>query len=279
MSDGPMLGRLRLSTFVISERRTTVYDGSHRDDNPLDERTAITVPLVSIDFRITPRLGLLGSTAVPLIARTGVVPRAAGAVPFRDEVRGLGDTVVGVWYRGGAPTRWSWIVNGGLSLPTGATRAPRFRPELEGGSLVPMSRLQRGSGTVDPIVGLSAEHPLRGGRWVSSLTARVPVAANDDGLRVGASWELGTGWAHTIQTHRVMGFGRLEWLHRRQDVFNGTPVLVGGGDWLYLTPGVAVMVGKGVNVQADVKLPVYRNLANRQLDSRAIFQFGLSRTF
>ena len=118
-----------------------------------------------------------------------------------------------------------------------------------------------------------------GGRWVSSLAARVPVAENANGLRVGASSELGTGWAHYLKTHRVMAFGRVDWLHRQQDVFNGTPVLVGGGHWLYLTPGIAVLVGKGLNVQADVKVPVYRDLANRQLDSRAIFQFGVSRSF
>ena len=248
-----------------------------RDENPLDEQTAIAVPIVSLDIRITPRLGVQVSSAIPLIARTGIVHRASGDLPFRDEVRGLGDTVVGGWYRGGWPTRWSWTVNGGLSLPTGATRAPRFRPELNEGSLIPLSRLQRGSGTVDPIVGLSVEHPLHGGRWISSLAARAPVAENGDGLRVGSSWDLGTGWAHLVKTHRVMAFGRVDWLHRQQDVFNGTPVLVGGGNWLYLTPGLAVMVGKGINVQADIKVPIYRNLANRQLDSRAIFQLGLSR--
>jgi hypothetical protein len=48
---------------------------------------------------------------------------------------------------------------------------------------------------------------------------------------------------------------------------------------LYLTPGVAVLVGKGLQAQAEVKLPVYRSLANRQLDSPAIFQFGISRAF
>jgi hypothetical protein len=32
-------------------------------------------------------------------------------------------------------------------------------------------------------------------------------------------------------------------------------------------------------VQAEVKLPLYRSLANKQLDSRAIFQFGVSRAF
>ena len=52
---GPMIGRLRVSAFVISKRRDTVYNGSRREDNPLDERTDITVPIVSLDFRMTPR--------------------------------------------------------------------------------------------------------------------------------------------------------------------------------------------------------------------------------
>ena len=279
MSDGPMLGRLRVSTFVSSERRDTVYEGSQQDTNPLEESTAITVPIVSLDFRVTPRFGLQASAGIPLIVRTGTVQRPTGDVPFRDEVRGLGDTIIGVWYRGGSPTKWSWTINGGLSLPTGQTRAPRFRSELDDGSLVPLSRLQRGSGTADPVVGVAAEHHVRGGRWLTSFAARVPISENDDGLRVGMSSELGTGWAHVVKTHRVMAFGRVDWVHRQQDVFNGTPVLVGGGHWLYLTPGIAVMVGKGINVQADVKVPVYRNLPNRQLDSRAILQLGVSRSF
>ena len=33
------------------------------------------------------------------------------------------------------------------------------------------------------------------------------------------------------------------------------------------------------NIQAEVKLPVHRSLANRQLDSSAIVQFGVSRAF
>jgi hypothetical protein len=274
-----MIGRLRVSAWVIAERRDTVFVGSRRQTNPIEERTSITVPLVTVDFRVTQRFGVQGATTIPLIARTGVVPRATGPTAFRDEVRGLGDTVLGAWYRGGRPGRWSWTLNGGLSIPTGSTRAPRFRVELENGSLVPTSRLQRGSGTWDPILGAAAERPLGGGRWINSLTARVPVAANDDGLQIGTSWEVASGWAHTVRTHKVMAYARADWLHRQQDTFNGVPVLVGGGNWLYLSPGAAVMVGKGINLQAELKLPVYRRVANRQLDSRVIFQFGISRAF
>jgi hypothetical protein len=279
MSDGVMPGRLRVATWVVTERRDRVYEGSTQGSNPLGERTAITVPIISVDYRMTPRLGLQVSTAVPMIARTGVVQSAGEAFAFRDEVRGLGDTVAAMWYRGGSPGRWAWTVNGGMSMPTGSTRQPRFRAALDEGSLVPLSRLQSGSGTWDPVVGIAVERPAAGGRWVTSLAARAPVAENAHGLRIGASWELGSGWAHTVRTHKVMAFSRLDWLHREQDVFRGTPVLVGGGNWIYLTPGIAVMVGKGVNVQADLKIPVFRDLANRQLDSRAIFQFGISRSF
>lgn len=279
MSDGSMPSRFRVSSWVVTERRDRVFNGTTHEDNPLDERTAITVPLFSFDMRLTPRVGVQASIGVPFIARTGVVQATTGPTAFRDEVGGLGDTVVGFWYRGGSPGRWAWTLNGGMSMPTGKTRAPRFRAELEGGSLVPLSRLQRGSGTWDPVAGTTVEHPLLGGRWVTSLAARLPVAESADGLRTGASWEAGSGWAHTVRTHLVMAYGRVDWLHRRQDVFQGTPVLVGGGDWIYGSPGVAVMIGKGINLQAEVKVPLYRNLANRQLDSRATFQFGVSRYF
>jgi hypothetical protein len=274
-----MIGRFRVSTWVVLEVRDTVYDGSHRGDNPLQEQTDITVPLATIDFRITPRFGVQAATTIPLVARTGMVQRPTGPLAFHDEVHGVGDTVVGAWYRAGSPARWSATFNGGLSLPTGSTRAPRFRSELENGSLVPISRLQRGTGTLDPVFGIAAEHALAGGRWINSVTARTPIAENEDGLRTGAAIEMGSGWAHKVRTSRVMAYGRLDWLHREQDAFNGIPVLVGGGNWIYLSPGAAVMVGKGINLQAEVKLPMYRHLSNRQLDSAAIFQLGISRSF
>jgi hypothetical protein len=107
----------------------------------------------------------------------------------------------------------------------------------------------------------------------------VPLAENEHGLRTGVSWEVNGGASRPLGTHRLVGFARLGWLHRQQDVFEGTPVLVGGGNWLYFTPGIAVAVGKGLQAQAEVKLPVHRSLANRQLDSSAIVQFGVSRAF
>ncbi|MBA2353205.1 MAG: hypothetical protein H0V80_00905 [Acidobacteria bacterium] len=87
------------------------------------------------------------------------------------------------------------------------------------------------------------------------------------------------GVARELWHHRVTGLTRLGWLHREQDRFRGTRVLVGGGHWVYLTPGIGVLVGRGVNVQAEVKVPIYRALSKMQLDSPAIFQVGMSRAF
>lgn len=127
-----MVGRVRLSTRIVSERRDTVYDGSRRAENPLSERTSIDVPLLMVDVRVTPRFGLHASTAIPFVVRTGTVQQAGGSLRFRDEVRGLGDTVVGAWYRAGAPSTWTWTINRG-TLTSDRQDASAAIPRESGG--------------------------------------------------------------------------------------------------------------------------------------------------
>jgi hypothetical protein len=270
---------VKLGAWLVAEERDRAYEGSSDSDNPLQERTTIRVPLLTLDVRLTRRSGLQAAASIPDITRTAVVPRPGGAFNFRESFSGLGDTSLLGWYRVPPRAGWNATISAGLSLPTGRTETPRFAPELEDGSLVPMSRLQRGSGTFDPLAGISLDRRVGIGTLFGSVAARLPFARNDTGLRTGASWESSGGLARELGTHRLTGFARVGWLHRNQDVFNGTPVLVGGGNWVYVTPGVAAQVGLGINVQAEVKVPVYRALANRQLDSRAIVQFGVSRSF
>jgi hypothetical protein len=232
-----------------------------------------------VDVRLTDRAGVQAAATVPNITRTAVVPRASGAINFEETFSGMGDTLLVSWYRLRPIRRWNVVMNAGASLPTGRTETPRFREELQDGSLVPMSRLQRGSGTFDPVFGLNVDRRVGLGTAFMSMAARTPVSENSDGLRTGASMEINGGAAHQLGHHRIIGFARLGWLHRQQDVFDGTPVLVGGGDWLYVTPGVAAQVGMGITAQVEVKLPVYRSLPNKQLDSSGILQFGFSRAF
>jgi hypothetical protein len=279
LTDGVSASRVRVGAWVVVEDRRRAYDGSSEVDNPLQERTRITVPLLTLDVRLTERVGVQAAASIPDVTRSAVIARPAGPSGFSETFSGLGDTALVGWYKLRPIRQWYPVVNFGTSIPTGRTETPRFRAELQDGSLVPMSRLQRGSGTVDPLVGANIGRRFGKLTAFGSIAARLPWYENDDGLRTGGSSETNIGVARELGTHRVTGLARFGWLHRRQDTFRGTPVLVGGGNWLYVTPGVGVLVGKGINVQVEIKVPLHRSLSNRQLDSRAIFQFGVSRAF
>jgi len=279
LTEGVTNHRFKLGAWLVTEDRDKAYDGSDEVDNLMSERTRIRVPLVTLDVRLTHRLGVQLAATVPDVTRTAVIPRTTGAVNFRENFSGLGDTSVLGWFKFPPIKRWAPMLNFGVSLPTGKTERPRFRPELVDGNLVPMSRLQRGSGTADPVFGLNLNWGNDPWTRFVSVAARTPLYENKDGLRTGASFEVGAGVARYTPVRRIGVFGRLGWLHREQDIFRGTPVLVGGGNWIYATPGVGILVGKGINVQAEVKLPLYRSLSNKQLDSSAVFQLGVSRAF
>lgn len=275
-----MIGsRVKVGAWLVAEDRDRAFDGGSEVENPMQERTQIMVPLLTIDVRVTDQFGVQGAVSLPDVTRSAIVPRPTGSVAFSETFSGIGDTSLVGWYRLLPMKKWYVVTTFGASVPTGKTEKPQFQSELLDGSLVPTSRLQRGSGTLDPLIGASITRKFPIGTVFGSVAARMPFYENREGLRTGASSEVNTGVAREFFTTRISGFTRVGWLHRAQDQFEGTPVLVGGGNWLYLTPGVAAQVGRGINIQAELKVPVYRSLANKQLDSSAIFQFGVSRSF
>jgi len=278
LTDGLTQKRLQISGWLVAEDRDTPYDGAGKTPNPLQERTTIRVWLVTGDVRVGQLFGVQITATVPDVTRTAVVVRPTSTFNFSETFRGIGDTSALMWRRWVSSTGWNITLNGGVSLPTGKTEQPRFRTELDDESLVPVSRLQRGTGTVDPVFGVSLNRVVHsilppGVRTFVSAAARVPVAENKWGLRTGASWETGAGASREIKLHQIVAIGRVSWLHREQDVFQGTPVLVGGGDWIHVAPALAFGLGP-VTAQIEYKVPLYRHLANRQLDSSHSFQVG-----
>lgn len=288
LTDGTTTNRVLLGGWLVAETRDTPFDGSSTTGNPLNERTDIRVWLLTADVRLATRSGIQVTATLPDVTRSATVTRADGTVArFSENFAGLGDTSVVAWHRLPTRRRWTVTLNGGVSLPTGKTEMPRFREDLDEGSLVPLSRLQRGTGTVDPLFGLSANRVIEsllppGVRVFVSAAARVPLAENRHGLRTGASWEVGAGGSRELRQegfgHNVIGILRLGWLHRRQDVFEGTPVLVGGGDWITIAPALAAGF-ESVTVQAELRLPLWRSLDNRQLDSARVWQVGVVKAF
>jgi hypothetical protein len=288
LTEGLSTNRLLVGGWLVAENRDTPYDGSSETANPLREATSVRVWLITADVRITTKSGVQITAALPDVTRSAVVTRASGeVVEFSENFAGLGDISVIGWHR--LPVRRGFTVtlNAGVSMPTGKTERPRFRDELSDGSLVPVSRLQRGSGTWDPLAGISVNRVFAGlippgTRLFASAAARVPVSENEFGLRTGASWETGFGGSRELRQsglgHNIVAIVRFGWLHREQDVFEGTPVLVGGGDWIHVAPSLAVGLGK-FTVQGEMRVPLYRDLDNRQLDSAFVVQLGVVRSF
>jgi hypothetical protein len=274
--------------WLIAEDRDTPYDGSAKTANPLRERTDIRVWLVTADVRLARKSGVQLTVSIPDVTRSATVTRAGGETfAFSENFSGLGDISAVAWHRLPVRRGFNVTLNGGVSMPAGRTERPRFADMRDQDSLVPRSRLQRGSGTWDPLIGISANRLFAGliepgTRLFASAAARLPVAGNEYGLRTGASWEAGIGGSRELRQsgfgHNMIGIVRLGWLHRNQDVFEGTPVLVGGGDWVHVAPALAVGLGK-FTAQAEVRVPIYRSLANRQLDARYSFQLGVVRSF
>jgi hypothetical protein len=281
LTDGlTAMDRVQISGWMVAETRDTPYDGSATTANPLQERTRIRVYLLTGDIRLANRMGLQITVALPDVTRSAVVSTPATVFQFSETFRGLGDTSVIAWRRM-MWGRWNAAINAGVSLPTGEAEMPRFQgTDDDSGSLVPASRLQRGTGTFDPIVGVSANRLVnrffnQGFRAFVTGAARLPVAENEFGLRTGASWETSAGVSREVKWDQLVVIGRLSWLHREQDVFHGTPVLVGGGNWLAFAPSVSYTMDK-LTLQTEFRLPLYRSLDNRQLDSSWTFQLGAS---
>jgi hypothetical protein len=167
--------------WYLTEDRDRAYDGSDEVDNLHSERTRIRLPVIGFDARLNDRFGVQIAVTIPDITRTAAIVRPTGVFDFKENFLGVGDTSVLGWFRPKHPP-WNIVLNLGVSAPTGKTERPRFRPELEGGDLVPTSRLQRGSGTWDPLLGASVSRQVRGGFIpFSSLAVRLPFTENSGG--------------------------------------------------------------------------------------------------
>jgi hypothetical protein len=180
LTDGLAQKRLQISGWLLGEDRDTPYDGSSETLNPLQERTKIRVWLVTTDVRIGTMWGIQVTAAIPDVTRTAVVVLPASTFMFSETFQGLGDTSVLAWRRRVSSTGWNMTLNGGVSVPTGKTAQPHFFTELQEDSLVPISRLQRGTGTIDPVFGVSANRVVMsilppGIRVFVTGAARIPL--------------------------------------------------------------------------------------------------------
>jgi len=164
---------------------------------------------------------------------------------------------------------------GGLSLPTGESQAPDRGVVTRD---ISVSNLQVGSGTFDPLLRARLELPVRFGGLFAEVAARVPLYGNRHGYRTGATLSLAVG-ADAPLAQGLRGSLALSYLRARRDSFRGDPVAVGGAWWVYATPGLALDLGRGVTLDAGVRLTLVRRTETKLSDSARALVLGLTLRF
>lgn len=186
------------------------------------------------------------------------------------ERTGIGDVpVLLTWSRGTAD--WSLGLSGGAYLPVG---------ELGSDALPATATFS--TGTVDPTLGATLVGPRLLGRlgWQLSSTARLVVAEQDDGRRLGSSVTTSLGVDHTLGD-RFVGQIQFTHFHRAED--SGPTMGDTGGHWLYLQPQVVGSVftspQQAVQALVGLRIPLHQDVAGRQLVDSTSMTFGLAYTW
>lgn len=171
-----------------------------------------------------------------------------------------------------APTLTLWA---GVSIPTGDVRKPDASIVTRDFSV---SNLQTGTGTIDPVLQARIDVPRGALRFFAEATAIVPLTENRHDYRTGATLAVGAG------AELDLGSGlhaRLAATFQRvgNDEFRGDAVGVGGGKWVYVTPGLAWDVSDRATLDVGVRLTALRDADTKIVDSRVAFQAGLTFRF
>ncbi|MCB2081695.1 MAG: transporter [Rickettsiales bacterium] len=279
-------------------------DGTHAVDNASVLANFMMTPLdMSMDMHMfglmygaTNNLTLM--TMVPYIHKSMQSLTRMG-VRFRTASQGLGDIKLsGVYtlYPSGdhqghhhhAPHQM--LLQLGASLPTGSIT------KRDGTPVGPNQKLpypmQLGSGTIDPILGITYSGRQDDWSWGSQTNATLRFGKNNEGYRVGNQYQL-TGWvARNLNNYTSLSF-RLDgnaWgnVHGRDRELNpmmapSTRTDLRGGERVDALVGINLYQPKGPWAQhrlaAEFGVPLYQRLNGPQLETDYRLMLGWQWSF
>jgi hypothetical protein len=237
---------------------------------------------LTVGYGLTGRLGLEAALFLrTVVARIefedlagDVIEPADGDIHHRDEtLTGPGDPWV-MAVSGRAAGAWSLSARAGVSVPLGRTEANPFALGRRG---LTHQHVQFGTGTWDPILGLSAGRRLGRTALVASALARLPLYENGHGYRAGRRLLL------ALHADRpVAGAWRaqagLDLAREAAETWDGVVEEEGnlGRTDLLLSLGAARAVG-GATLTLGVKVPLLTRANGQQLDYPVIVVLGVSR--
>lgn len=275
--------QLRSGTGTISSASASqiVTNGDRQEVEKYTRNNYLTVGL---DYSPNPNWGV--NVQVPYIDRShatlgtesdGATPGAGGG-QYDSRTSSLGDVKVIGRYQGFSPQH-NFGVLFGAKLPTGShTQTGASTDPAEPGA-VPIDRgLQPGTGTSDIILGAYYADVLdRNWDYFAQAIAQKALNSSDQ-YKPGDGVNLSLGV-------RYMGFAgfapqlQLNLRHVRPDTGQNADTISTGGTLVYLSPGVAVPVGKRASVYGYVQLPAYQNVNGVQLVPRYTASLGARYSF
>jgi thiol-disulfide isomerase/thioredoxin len=236
---------------------------------------------IAAEFGVAEDLGL--AVTLPLrVVKTSITYRdedgdpvaiADGDVHHRDEtLKGLADPWL-LAHRHIALGGWSVELRGGVSLPLGKTEENPFTAEAQ---TRPHQHVQFGTGTINPIIGVSVGRRLLGAHL---LTQQI-IYENDKGYMAGDRYVAGISiglprWGFQLESGADVQIETAErWdsvIHHDDGNQGRLDVLLGGR--------IARAIGKGIDAHIGVNIPVYTHVVGGQLDYQDVLEVGISGAF
>jgi hypothetical protein len=214
---------------------------------------------------LSPELAYRPLDRLAFRARVPVHWKTYEEISVHEERNGLGDVeLLGSFEVVHAPAEQpadirSLTVGAGLTLPTGETEAQPFV-----GNVAP-TPLQLGSGTVDPLLTISASRRF-GDAWAIAAggAARLAVMQNRHDYEPSSVVEAGMGVAWSPWPDRVAFDFQVEWSHLGRASVAGYEATSTGRGGVYLEPGASARLGRRLRAGAIVRLPVYLRVNETQ---------------
>ncbi len=242
-------------------------------------RTINRLTTFQLTGRLTPRLQL--SVTAPYVSRTHEHVERDTADFEQWRFGAFGDAAIQARYR---LTRSLWF-SAGAKLPTGAKHETNGDEEAE-------VTIQPGTGSTDLLLGMTWQGGIvrdtgiggpMGNATLIPLFASVTYRRNGRGThdyRRGEEVQLSAGSEYPLAPSLHL-IGQVNMRHSAKDGVGATienPALT-GGTYVYLSPGLRVVAGRGASVYGYVQIPVLQRVNGVQLVSHANYLVGLQQRF
>lgn len=198
-------------------------------------------------------------------------------VDLKANSQGFGDTEVSAMIKLDEDESSLLWMNAGLSLPTGATDFKGTR--MGSYDNLPIA-MQLGSGTYDPILGITYSAVEDGFSWGADANAKFRLGLNDEGYRLGDEFTVSSWVAHDLTDYATASLrlegktvGNVKGEDSRTSAISTTVSTADTSNY----GGQSVNLAAGVNLLADeiglenhsflveYELPIYQNLNGPQL--------------